>query len=147
MDNPSESPSSRETAVADLLRSTGQLLRRLRAESNPGELTWSQVATLARLGQVGSMTTADLARAESVKPQSMGAALAALESEGLVQRQAHPTDGRQVLFALTDKGIATQRHNRQLKRDWLSAAMATLNPSEQQALIEAAALIKRLADS
>ena len=136
-----------ETAVADLLRATGQLLRRLRAESNPSELTWSQVAILARLDEAGSMTTADLARAESVKPQSMGAALAGLEQEGLVQRQSHPTDGRQVLFELTDKGIATRRHNSHLKREWLLAAMAKLDPAEQQSLLTAVALIKRLSDS
>jgi DNA-binding MarR family transcriptional regulator len=147
MSKPPEMSLSVETAVADLLRATGQLLRRLRAESNPSELTWSQVATLARLDEEGSMTTADLARAESVKPQSMGAALAGLEQEGLVQRQSDPTDGRQVLFALTDKGIATRRHNSHLKREWLSAAVAKLNPTEQQSLIAAAALIKRLSDS
>jgi DNA-binding MarR family transcriptional regulator len=147
MDESTESPPSLEFAVASLMRSTGQLLRRLRAESNPSELTWSQTATLARLGEMGAMTTADLARAESVKPQSMGAALAAMEQEGLVQRQSHPTDGRQVLFALTDKGLATRRLNRHLKREWLSAAIAKLNPDEQQALIVAAALIKRLSES
>jgi DNA-binding MarR family transcriptional regulator len=147
MSKPPELSLPLETAVADLLRATGQLLRRLRTESNPNELTWSQVAILARLDEAGSMTTADLARSESVKPQSMGASLAALEQEGLVQRQSHPTDGRQVLFALTDNAIATRRHRSHLKREWLSAAMAKLDPTEQQSLIAAAALIKRLSDS
>lgn len=147
MSEPPATSLSLETAVANLLRATGQLLRRLRAESNPSELTWSQVAILARLDEAGSMTTADLARSESVKPQSMGAALAVLEQEGLVQRQSHPTDGRQVLFELTDEGIATRRRNSHLKREWLSAAMAKLDPTEQQCLIAAAALIKRLSDS
>jgi DNA-binding MarR family transcriptional regulator len=138
---------SLETAVTDLLRATGQLLRRLRSESNPSELTWSQGAILARLDDGGPTTTADLARAESVKPQSMGAALAVLEQEGLVQRTAHPKDGRQVLYALTAAGLANRRHHRHLKREWLSAAMTKLDPSEQQCLIVAAALIKRLSDS
>jgi DNA-binding MarR family transcriptional regulator len=136
-----------ETAVSDLLLATGQLLRRLRTESNPSELTWSQVAILARLGEEGAMTTADLARAESVKPQSMGAALAVLERDGFVRRKSHPTDGRQLLYALTDQAIATRRHNKHLKREWLSAAMAKLDPAEQQSLIAAAALIERLSDS
>jgi DNA-binding MarR family transcriptional regulator len=136
-----------ETAVAELLRSTGQLLRRLRAESNPSEMTWSQMAVLARLEEEGAMTTADLARAESVKPQSMGGALAILEQDGLVQRQSHPTDGRQVLFALTESGTAIRRRNSHLKREWLSAAMAKLTPTEQRSLIAAAALIKRLSES
>jgi DNA-binding MarR family transcriptional regulator len=133
-----------ETAVEELLRATGQLLRRLRTESNPSGLTWSQVATLARLDEAGWMTTADLARAESVKPQSMGYTLTGLEQEGLVQRRPHPTDGRQVLFALTEQGVAIRRKNSLLKREWLLSAMAQLDTTEQQTLIAAAALIKRL---
>jgi DNA-binding MarR family transcriptional regulator len=147
MSKPTETSLSLETAVGDLLRATGQLLRRLRAESNPRESTWSQTAILARLDEEGAMTTADLARAESVKPQSMGAALAVLEQDGLVQRQSHPTDGRQALFTVTEKGVAIRRRNSHLKREWLSAAMAKLTPAEQRSLIVAAVLIKRLSDS
>ena len=138
---------SLEMTVTELLRATGQLIRRLRAESNPSELTFSQLAILARLEEGGRMTTADLARAESMKPQSMGAALAGLEQEGLVQRKPHPTDGRQVLFALTEAGVASRRRDTHLKREWLSAAIADLAPSEQQTLVAAVALIKRLSDS
>ena len=85
---------SPETAITELSLAIGQLLRRLRAESNPDGLTWSQTMALSRLEKAGPMTTADLARAESVKPQSMGATLTELEREGLVERQPHPTDGR-----------------------------------------------------
>jgi DNA-binding MarR family transcriptional regulator len=147
MSRPTETSLPLETVVGDLLRATGQLLRRLRAESNPSELTWSQTAILARLNEEGAMTTADLARAESVKPQSMGAALAVLEQDGLVQRQPHSTDGRQVLFVLTEVGVAIRRRNSHLKREWLLAAMAKLTPAEQRSLIVATALIKRLSDS
>lgn len=136
-----------ETAVTDLLRATGLLLRRLRAESNPNELTWSESMILARLDETGAMTTADLARREAVKPQSIGAALAVLEQEGLVQRKPHPTDGRQVLFELTETGAAIRRKHTLLKRQWVSAAMTKLDPAERQTLIAAAALFKRLANS
>jgi DNA-binding MarR family transcriptional regulator len=114
---------------------------------NPGELTWSQTTTLARLDKAGWATTADLARAESVKPQSMGATLTSLEQEGLVQRRPHPTDGRQVLFALTDEGVEARRKRTVAKREWLLAAVAKLDPAEQQTLMSAAALIKRLGDA
>ncbi len=146
MDESSSSPSL-ETAVSELLLATGQLLRRLRAESNPSELTWSQSVIIARLEQAGWMTTADLARAEAVKPQSMGASLAALEEDGLVQRRPHPTDGRQLLYGLTDAGIDTRRRNTVLKREWLSAAIAKLDPADRQTLIAAAGVMKRLADT
>src|SRR5580704_4543069 len=130
-----ETPISPETAVTELSLAIGQLVRRLRTEANPGELSWSQIATLARLEKAGWMTTADLARAESVKPQSMGTTLADLEQGGLVQRRAHPTDGRQVLFGLTAAGVEARRKRRVAKQEWLRTAMARLDADEQRTLV------------
>jgi DNA-binding MarR family transcriptional regulator len=135
-----------ETIVVDLSSAVGLLLRRLRAETNPHGLTWSQTVALARLEAAGPLTTADLARAEAVKPQSMGATLAELEREGLVERRPHPTDGRQVLFALTGEGVEARRKRSVAKQTWLLAAMAGLDPGERQTLSTAAVLIRRLAE-
>lgn len=136
-----------ETAVSDLTVAVGQLLRRLRSETNPSELNLSQHSVLSRLDQLGAMTTADLARAESMKPQSMGAILASLEQENLVHRQPHPSDGRQILFALTDAGAEVRKKRGLAKREWLLAAMAKLEPAELQTLIAAIPLIKRIGDA
>jgi DNA-binding MarR family transcriptional regulator len=132
-----------EIAVTELLSVTGQLTRRLRAVSNTRELTWSQVAIMARLEEAGPLTTADLARAESVKPQSMGGTLAAMEEEGLVERQSHPTDGRQILYALTDEGREAKRKVSLAKREWLLAAIAQLSLAEQKTLLAAVDIIRR----
>lgn len=136
-----------DTVVTELSLAIGQFLRRLRAESNPDGLTWSQTVALSRLEKAGSMTTADLARAESVKPQSMGATLAELEQEGLVKRHRHPTDRRQVLFALTAEGVEARRKRSAAKQKWLLATMATLDNDERKTLVSAAALIKRLGET
>jgi DNA-binding MarR family transcriptional regulator len=138
---------SLEQAVAELPLAIGQLIRRLRSEANPNALNLSQMSALARLDQNGPMTTADLARAEAMKPQSMGTILASLEQEGLVDRRPHPTDGRQVLFALTTKGVEERKQRGIAKRDWLIAALGKFEPAELQILIAAIPLIKRLADS
>ena len=135
-----------DTAVNELLAALGQLIRRLRAEAKSGELSWAQVAITARLDG-GPMTTADLARAESMKPQSMGAALAQLEEEGIVKRKAHPTDGRQILYELTAAGIEGRYKSRLAKREWLLSAIAKLEKGEQQALFAAIDVIRRLAES
>ncbi len=135
-----------QAAVNELLAAMGQLVRRLRAESKSGELSWSQVAITARL-DAGPMTTADLARAESMKPQSMGASLAQLEEEGIVRRKAHPTDGRQILYELTAAGIEGRYKSRLAKREWLLAAITRLEKDEQQALFAATDVIRRLAES
>jgi DNA-binding MarR family transcriptional regulator len=141
-----ENRNNLEVAVTELLSVTGQLTRRLRAVSNTRELTWSQVAIMARLEEAGPSTTADLARAESVKPQSMGGTLAAMEEEGLVERQPHPTDGRQILYALTDEGREARRKVRLAKREWLLAAIAQLSPAEQKTLLAAVDIIRRFAN-
>src|ERR1700688_595876 len=134
MDVPSDSHVLLETAATELSLAIGQLARRLRTEVNPGELSWSQNATLARLEKAGAVTTADLARSEFVKPQSMGTTLADLEQAGLVQRRPHPTDGRQVLFALTAAGAEARRKRSLARREWLLAAIERLDPADRPKL-------------
>ena len=92
------------------------------------------------------MTTADLARVEAMRPQSMGAVLTGLKQKGLVQHRPHSTDGRQIEFALTTAGTEARKERKDAKRAWLLAAMAKLDAQEQQTLIAAIPLIKRLGD-
>jgi DNA-binding MarR family transcriptional regulator len=136
-----------EHAVVELSLAIGQLRRRLRSEVNPRELNLSQLAAMVRLEQNGWTTAADLARSESMKPQSMAAVLAGLEEQGLVKRRPHPTDGRQVQFSLTESGLQARRSRNLAKREWVLAAMMKLSAAEQRRLIEAIPLIKRLGDS
>jgi DNA-binding MarR family transcriptional regulator len=137
---------AQEAAVIELLAAMGQLVRRLRTEARSGELSWSQLAIMARL-EAGAMTTADLARVEAMKPQSMGTALVQMEEEGLVRRKAHPTDGRQILYELTPAGIEGRYKSRLAKRAWLLARVHGLGRDEQQRLFAATDVIKRLAES
>jgi len=145
MTSASDAAPSPETVVPALTQAVGLMLRRLRAEANPGGLSISQAAALARLDADGAVTTADLARAEAMKPQSMSAILAGLELEGLVERRPHPTDGRQILFSLTARGGEARRRRSTAKQEWLLAAVARLDPAERQTLLTAAALLRRLA--
>jgi DNA-binding MarR family transcriptional regulator len=136
-----------EQAVVELSLAIGQLRRRLRAEVNPSELNLSQMAVLVRLHQQDDMTTAELARAESMTPQSMGKVMSSLELGGLVGRQPHPTDGRQMQFRVTAKGRAVRDAYKLAKRDWLMSAIGKLSPAEQSQLIIATHLIRRLGES
>jgi DNA-binding MarR family transcriptional regulator len=138
---------SLETVAADLTLAIGQLLRRLRSEAHPGELNLSQSSALARLERQGPMTTADLARAESMKPQSMKAILASLEEEGCVERQPHPSDGRQILFVPTPKGLEERRRRTVAKREWLVDALEKIDRAEIEALAAAIPIISRLGES
>src|SRR5271169_5974469 len=118
-----------EIAVIDLTRAIGLLVRRVRAAAASDELSLTEATVMARLAKDGPATTAHLhlARAESMKPQSMGTTIAALEEMGLVERKPHPTDGRQVNIELTAKGAAVRNSARDAKRTWLAHAVSQLN--------------------
>ena len=139
-------PKRLETAVADLTRAIGLLVRRLRAAA-AHELSLTESMVMGRLARDGPATTADLARAEGVKPQSMGATVAVLEARGLVERRPHPTDGRRVNIVLTAKGAAVRQTAGDAKRAWLAQAIAALDADERQTLFAAGRIIKRLAES
>ncbi|MFI7309974.1 MarR family winged helix-turn-helix transcriptional regulator [Streptomyces hygroscopicus] len=120
-------------------------MRRMRAASSQGALTPSQRAVLSRLCNEGPNTTAALARAELVRPQSMRVILAALEEQALVERAPHPTDGRQVVFSITEEGRQAITSVRQAKQSWLLDAIDTrLDADERRTLAEATDLLRRL---
>src|SRR3984885_15525208 len=126
----------------------GLLVRRIRADAPPElqEFSWTQKAVLSRLERNGPATAADLARAEGVKPQSMSTALGLLEKKGLVERKAHPTDGRQINIKLTVRGITLRRNSKEATYAWLSRAIAQLDRQEQITLFKAGELFKRMAE-
>jgi DNA-binding MarR family transcriptional regulator len=138
-----------EVAVEDFAMALGLLVRRLLADAPPElqEFSWTQKAILRRLEKQGPVTAADLARAEGVKPQSMGTALGLLEKMGFVERKAHPTDGRQINIKLTARGITLRRKTKKATYAWLSRAIAGLDKQEQTTLFKAGELIKRIAET
>jgi DNA-binding MarR family transcriptional regulator len=140
---------SSEVAVEDFAMALGLLVRRIRADTAPEmqEFSWTQQAVLRRLEKQGPATAADLARAERVKPQSMSTALGLLEKTGLVERKAHPTDGRQINIKLTARGIALRRKTKEATYAWLSRAIAELDRQEQITVFKAGELFKRMAET
>lgn len=130
--------------VNELAQTIGRLVRHMRAAAAQHELSLTEFAVLARLGRDGPATTAELARAESMRPQSMSAAVATLEERGLIERKPHPNDGRQVNIALTEKGAAVRSSTKDLKRAWLAQATAGLGDEERQTLARAGDILKGL---
>ncbi|HEY9026256.1 MAG TPA: MarR family transcriptional regulator [Burkholderiaceae bacterium] len=144
---PPRKPSAAEANAHELMQAMGVLLRRVRGEAAGADgPSWSQAAAMARLDKAGPMTTAELARAEMVKPQSMGALLAELEQDGLVRREPHPTDGRQILFSLTGAGVQARRRRQAAKLAWLTAAIERFDAGEQRTLVAAIELVRRLGE-
>lgn len=137
------------TEAAAMLRMvTGKLSRRLRESAPPGDLTWSQVSVLGYLVRDGAMTITELATAEGVRTQSMGATVASLLAVDMVQGEADPHDGRKTCYSPTPAARALIAANRAMRDDWLVRAIDTqLSASEQQLLLSAIPLLQRLADN
>ena len=134
-------------ALASELRVlVSQLRRRLREQASFGDLTWSQTSVLTRLDREGPATVTGLARAEGMRPQSMGATVSALEAAGLVSGSPDPKDGRQTILSLTPACQEWIKANRAAKEDWLFRAIQNkFAPEEQEQLAAAVGLLKRLA--
>jgi DNA-binding MarR family transcriptional regulator len=135
-----------DTAINDFVLAIGLLVRRVRSTHSAHELSLTESAVIARLHTGGPATISDLARGESMKSQSMGATIAALEEMGLVERRPHPTDGRQVYIVLTAKGVAVREKIKAEKHSWLAEVILQLDEQEQATLFAAGEIIKRLAE-
>jgi len=133
--------------AAELRVVAGRLIRRLREQAGDGDLTSSQKSVVLHLDREGPATVTTLARAQHMRPQSMGAIVSALQVAGLVEGAPDPADGRQTLLSLTPACrdmIATGRAARQ---DWLFRAIQSkLDREEQEQLAGAVELLRRLAD-
>jgi DNA-binding MarR family transcriptional regulator len=143
-----DAEAARVAAVAGELRALlGTLRRRLREEAPPGDFTPSQTSVLARLDREGPATVTTLARAEGMRPQSMGAVVSVLEAAGLVSGTPDPSDGRQTILSLTALARETIDASRVAREGWLFRTIrAKLTPDEQEELARGIELLKRLVD-
>ena len=133
--------------AGDLRALIGKLKRRLREQGNTGDLTPSQMSVLLRLEREGPTTMSNLARAEGMRPQSMGSAVAVLEAAGFVTGAPDPNDGRQTILSLTDTCRERITEGRSARQDWLFRTIrARLSPQEQKDLAATVELLKRLVD-
>jgi DNA-binding MarR family transcriptional regulator len=137
-----------DTELAAALRlAVGRLGRRLRNERAETALTLTQLSALAALERHGAMTPRELAAHERVQPPSLSRVLAALEDAGLVDRAPHPTDGRQVIVAPTERARQLLHEDRRRREAWLVERLVDLAPEERDVLRRAAPLLDRLAQA
>ncbi|SNQ47225.1 conserved hypothetical protein [Frankia canadensis] len=142
-----ETGTARDAELASALRlSVMRLSRRMRQERS-SRLTPTQTSVLASLGRRGPMTLGEIAAHERVQPPSMTRVIAFLAVEGLVERRSHPTDGRQVIVEVTDRGRALLSDDRRRRDEWLTDRLAALTTEEIAALTRAAPILDALAGS
>jgi len=142
-----------DAALATAMRiSVSRLARRLRVErlglgGTETVLSDIQLAALAALERHDSMTPGELAEHEKVQPPSMTRVIAVLEERGLVRRQPHTTDRRQVILTVTDDGRNVVQRLRRRREAWLAQRLQELSPDERQILRAAAPILEKISQS
>jgi DNA-binding MarR family transcriptional regulator len=135
-----------DASVTELAHAVGLLVRRVRATATAEGLSMTESIVVSRLAKDGPTTTAELARLEGMRPQSMRTTVSALEKMGIVERKPHPTDGRQVFIALTRYGAELRKTAKETKQTWLAQAVAQLPAADRERLFVAGDIMLRLAE-
>jgi len=117
-----------------------RLLRRLRKVDDGTGLSGPRLSALSVLVFRGEMSLGDLAGAEQVKPPTMTRLVAALENEGLVERQPNPADARGVLLQASAAGKKLMQAGRERRVALLVEKVAELAPAKRKLLGDAARL-------
>ncbi|MEM6608482.1 MAG: MarR family transcriptional regulator [Pseudomonadota bacterium] len=118
-----------------------QFLREGLAELN---MSPARFQLLQVLSQGGATTMIELAGALSVTKRNVTTLVDGLEKDGLVTRDAHPSDRRSVLVDLTDHGTATFSAAAKVQRGHLDRLLQSLDPAQQA---EMAAVLSRLIEA
>lgn len=141
-----DAPETDATDLADAVLTMHGRLRRSLLASKADEVTASQTAALGRLLRYGPATVADLARAEGVRPQSMGATVQALVDLGLAERRADPTDGRRAIVSATPAGAAAREATWAVRNRELADRLATLSEADRRLVARAMAVLGPIVD-
>ena len=148
-----EAGTQTDPGLATAMRiSVSRLARRLRVErlglgGTETVISDIQLAALAALERHDSMTPGELAEHEKVQPPSMTRVIAVLEERGLVRREPHATDRRQVILTVTDDGRDLVQRVRRRREAWLAQRLQELAPAERQVLRAAAPILEKISQS
>lgn len=141
-----DAPETDPTDLADAVLTMHGRLRRSLLASKSDDVTASQTAALGRLLRYGPATIADLARAEGVRPQSMGATVQALVDLGLAERQPDPTDGRRSIVSATAAGRDARQTAWAARNRELAERLATLPETDRRVVARAMDLLGPIVD-
>ncbi len=122
-----------------------RLARRMRQEGGEG-LSPSMNAALASIDRFGPLTPSALATIERIQRPTATRVIKNLEADGLVVREADPTDGRVSRVQTSADGRRLLARSRTRKTAYLAKRLRRLDPEERAVLARAAAILERLND-
>ena len=132
--------------ASDLSLAVIRLARQLRFRRPDSPVSLSQLSALSTLAKEGPMTPGALAMRERVRPPSMTRVIASLAELGLIDRTAHPGDGRQVLVSVSAAGADLIDAERRASQEWLMQRLARLDPDQRSTLLAAADLMTAMVE-
>jgi DNA-binding MarR family transcriptional regulator len=132
-------------AVSELRAAVMRLSRRMRSQRVDESLSPTEMSVLGTLARCGSATPGELARKEHVQPPSMTRIVAMLEAKGLVRRDPHPDDRRQVVVSRTEQAAAMLAESRIRRNAWLAELAEGLTEEERAIVRQAAPVLDKLA--
>ncbi|BAJ30235.1 MULTISPECIES: MarR family transcriptional regulator [Kitasatospora] len=133
-------------AVSQLRSSAMRLARRLRHQRVEESLSPTEMGVLGTLARCGKATPGELARREHVQPPSMTRIIAMLEEKGLVRREPHQEDRRQVVVSSTEQAEEILNESRRRRNAWLAGLAEGLDEEEWERLKAAAPVLYKLAN-
>ena len=104
----------------------------------------ARLSALSVLVFGGPRTIGQLAKAEHVTPPTTTRLVAAMERDGLVEREADSSDGRVVRVSATAGGRRLLLRGRDRRVEVLAQQLQALSETEQASVREAVALLERL---
>jgi DNA-binding MarR family transcriptional regulator len=135
-----------DTQLASRLRLAVMRLARILRQKAQDPITPSQLSALVSVEREGPVTLGELAALESVQPPTMTRIVSALEEQGLVERNADPTDRRISRLHISGSGRRLLEKNRSRKTAYLASRMRGLSAEELEVLERAAELLERMTE-
>jgi DNA-binding MarR family transcriptional regulator len=129
--------------LGEALVSTAARVVRWAPKGN-SELSLSAVRVLARLSDGGPQRISDLAAAERSSQPTITNHVKRLESAGLVDRTADPTDARAWMIDLTPRGTERLHEMRSIMGTKVEPYLAQLTPDDRAALAHGIAVMRHL---
>ena len=130
-------PAAIEPNAASLHRAALRVLRQTRRQDGRIGLGPAQSEVLGLLATQSPLSVKQLAEMEGVAHPTMSRLVTTLAQRGLVEKFAHPSDGRGQLAAITSEGYAAYSEAYRWREEVLRRLVSRLSPGAVRELLQA----------
>ena len=146
--SPSPTKSKAAAATSDVaarLRLTVARLQRIVRQQAMGGLNLAEGSCLAIIDRHGPLSLSDVASRENLSAPTITKIVTRLEDQGLIERQADPTDRRVSLVAVSKDGAELLERLRSSRTAYLHRKLSELSDEDLSRLLAALPVLEALA--